>query len=123
MAEKRKCPRCMVLLPLKFFQLKRNEEYQKLCNDCLRKARDYTKKTLCEHNRRRSRCKLCGGTSICEHNRIKSTCKECGGSSICEHNKIRSKCKLCGGGSICEHNRLRSHCKLCGGHSHQYNYQ
>ena len=71
----------------------------------------------CEHNRRKSQCKECGGGSVCEHNRIKSTCKECGGSSICEHNRRKSRCKECGGGSICEHNRQKSQCKKCGGSS------
>jgi hypothetical protein len=69
----------------------------------------------CEHNKRKSRCKECGGGSICEHNRIKSECKECGGGSICEHNKRKSQCKECGGSQICEHNKEKSRCKECGG--------
>jgi hypothetical protein len=71
--------------------------------------------SICEHNKRRSLCKICKGGSICEHNIQRSQCKPCGGSQICEHNRERSKCKLCGGGSICEHNRRRSDCKECGG--------
>ena len=50
---------------------------------------------LCEHQKRRSRCKDCGGGSICEHLRHRSTCKECGGIGICEHNKRRSRCQEC----------------------------
>ena len=50
---------------------------------------------MCEHNRRRSQCKECGGASICQHARRRSECKECGGGSICQHNRIRSKCKTC----------------------------
>ncbi len=73
--------------------------------------------SICEHNRERHRCKECGGTSICEHNRERSRCKECGGTSICEHNRRRSRCKECGGVSICEHGRQKSHCKKCGGAS------
>jgi hypothetical protein len=73
--------------------------------------------SICEHNRRRSRCKGCGATSICEHYRRRSTCKDCGGTSICEHNRRRSRCRDCGGASICEHNRRRSMCKDCGGAS------
>jgi hypothetical protein len=69
----------------------------------------------CEHNRRRSMCKECGGSQICEHNRERSTCKECGGSQICEHNRVRPTCKECGGSQICEHNRRRPTCKECGG--------
>ena len=71
----------------------------------------------CEHGRRRSQCKDCGGGSICEHGRIRSRCKDCGGSSICEHGRVRSQCKDCGGSSICEHGRERSLCKDCGGSS------
>ncbi len=38
---------------------------------------------LCEHNKRRSNCKDCGGSApICEHGKIKRTCKDCGGSAI-----------------------------------------
>ena len=71
---------------------------------------------ICEHGRRRSHCKECGGGSqICEHGRRRSICKECGGSQICEHGRERSQCKECGGASICEHGRQRSHCKECGG--------
>jgi hypothetical protein len=31
----------------------------------------------CEHNRRRSQCKDCGGASICEHMRQRNRCKDC----------------------------------------------
>ena len=48
---------------------------------------------------------LCCSPSASEHNRIRSRCKSCGGSSICEHNRRRSSCKSCGGSAICEHNR------------------
>ncbi|XRB22618.1 hypothetical protein RI054_31g124700 [Pseudoscourfieldia marina] len=41
----------------------------------------------CVHNRRRSRCKECGGSEVCVHNRQRSRCKECGGKSICVHNR------------------------------------
>jgi len=71
----------------------------------------------CEHNRQKSDCKDCGGSSICEHNRRKRTCKDCGGSGICEHNRIKYRCKDCGGSSICEHNRIKYRCKDCGGSS------
>ena len=53
------------------------------------------KRTLCEHKRRKSICKECGGSSICQHEREKRRCRECGGASICEHNRERSKCKEC----------------------------
>ena len=69
----------------------------------------------CEHDKQKSHCKECGGSSICEHDKHKSICKECGGSGICEHDKIKSQCKECGGSSICEHGKQKSHCKECGG--------
>jgi len=71
----------------------------------------------CEHGRRRSLCKQCGGGSICEHGRERSACKPCGGGSICLHGRQRTSCKQCGGGSICTHGRRRSICKDCGGGS------
>ncbi len=97
------------------------------CNDKdeLRSREEYYRKQLnavlnsngcvddCPHNRQKSRCKECGGTSICEHNRQKSKCKDCGGASICEHNRQKSTCKECGGASLCVHNRRKSTCKEC----------
>jgi hypothetical protein len=73
------------------------------------------KRLLCEHKRRRIRCRDCGGSQICEHNIQRSTCRDCGGSSICEHKRRRSRCRDCGGSSICKHNRIRSRCTDCGG--------
>ena len=49
----------------------------------------------CEHDRRRSRCKPCGGSSFCEHGRRRSECKPCGGSAFCVHNLERPRCCLC----------------------------
>jgi len=69
----------------------------------------------CEHNKRMSRCKECGGKEICKHNRCKDYCKECGGKQICEHNKSKSFCRDCNGACICKHNRIKSRCKECGG--------
>jgi len=50
---------------------------------------------ICQHQRRRSECKECGGANICQHQRKRSTCKECGGASICQHQRKRSRCKEC----------------------------
>jgi len=69
----------------------------------------------CEHGRRKSRCKECGGGSICEHDKLKSHCKECGGSAYCEHQRQRHNCKECRGSSICKHDKRKSLCKECGG--------
>ena len=73
--------------------------------------------SVCQHGRRRSQCKDCGGSSICQHGRQMSRCKDCGGSSVCQHGRQRRQCKDCGGGSICQHGRQRSVCKDCGGSS------
>ena len=51
--------------------------------------------SICQHNRRRSDCKDCGGTGICQHNRKRSSCKDCGGTGICQHNRQRSTCSPC----------------------------
>ena len=85
------------------------------CQKCRETSKKYREKSKCEHNRRRDKCKDCGGSQICEHNRQKSLCKDCGGSAICEHNRQKSLCKDCGGSAICEHNRQKSRCKDCGG--------
>ena len=78
------------------------------CKDCGGSA-------FCEHGKEKSRCKDCGGSAFCEHGKHKSYCKDCGGSSICEHGKRKSQCKDCGGSSICEHGKEKSRCKDCGG--------
>ena len=75
-----------------------------------RKYAPYTKGP-CEHGvKYRSQCKVC---RKCEHGRRRTNCKECGGGSICEHGRERSKCKECGGSQICEHGRERCKCKEC----------
>lgn len=71
----------------------------------------------CEHGKRKSRCKMCGGSEICEHGKRKSRCKECNGSEICEHGRRNSACKDCLGAYICEHGRRKSACKDCLGSS------
>ena len=89
---------------------------------------------ICEHKKRKSRCKECGngkelcehgcelancvpckGSSICEHGKRKRRCIACQGAAICEHNKNRQNCIECSGNGICEHNKKKSRCKLCDG--------
>ena len=71
----------------------------------------------CPHNKYKSQCKECGGSSICKHGRRKTICKECGGGSICIHGRENTKCKECYGGSRCEHKKIKSSCKNCEGGS------
>ena len=89
----------------------------KSCEKCRTRDKEIRNKNKCEHNKRQSSCKDCGGSQICKHNKHQSSCKDCGGSQICEHNKQRSSCKDCGGSQICEHNKQRNKCKDCGGSS------
>ena len=54
-----------------------------------------------------------GRLGLCEHQRQKSLCKECRGSSICQQEQRRSRCKKCGRLSICQHQRIRRTSKEC----------
>jgi len=69
----------------------------------------------CPHNKRKSRCAKCGGSSICKHGRIKTTCRPCGGSDFCIHSRQKAQCKQCNGSAICQHRIQRAKCKLCNG--------
>jgi tRNA(Ile2) C34 agmatinyltransferase TiaS len=40
--------------------------------------------------------------NVCPHNRTKTACKECGGSSFCEHGRMNYRCKDCKGVAICK---------------------
>jgi len=59
--------------------------------------------------------------SKCEHGKRKSTCKECGGSAFCEHGKRKSRCKECGGSGLCKthlcpiryHKKYDGYCLHC----------
>lgn len=88
-----------------------------MCIECLEKKKTYTEKSKCDHGKRKSDCKECGGSSLCEHDRRKTQCKDCKGGSICEHGRQRVKCRECGGSAICGHNIERTKCKECGGGS------
>jgi hypothetical protein len=70
---------------------------------------------LCEHSKRKSRCKQCGGNQICVHKLVKQNCKICGGSCYCEHKNVKSRCFECKGSQICPHNKVKQICKDCGG--------
>ncbi len=112
---RQKCTRCKMNLTLDNFKKKRDDTYQKTCEECLVKKKANTEKNKCEHGRQRNKCKECGGNQICEHGKQKAQCKDCGGISICEHGRQRCRCKECGGISICEHGRIRITCKDCEG--------
>lgn len=84
----------------------------------------------CEHGKRKTMCKECGGGSICKHktyrnvciicsgcshNKIKRFCIDCDGVSTCPHNKIKRFCIDCDGSRICKHKLRVSRCKDCDG--------
>ena len=57
----------------------------------------------CKHEQVRGQCKMCkkegvGGKGICEHGRRRTRCKFCGGASICIHGRVRYSCKEVGCG-------------------------
>jgi len=93
--DRQKCTRCKVNLTLDKFKKKRDDTYQKMCNECLEKGRKYKEKNKCPHDKRKSRCVECGGSEICEHGKERSKCVECKGSYICEHNRQINQCKYC----------------------------
>lgn len=78
MNEKKKCNRCKVERPVKYFSLKRSEEYFKSCDECKEKQKIAKNKNKCKHGRQRTQCKECDGANICEHEKYRSSCKECG---------------------------------------------
>ena len=71
------------------------------------------KRLRCQHNRRRERCKECGGSQVCIHNKNRYTCLDCGKKQICKHKKRKIYCVLCDGSHICQHNRRRYECRFC----------
>jgi hypothetical protein len=70
---------------------------------------------ICEHNKRKTRCIVCGGSEICSHKKYKSRCTECGGSELCLHNKLKTFCKECNGTSFCQHKKRKYRCMECCG--------
>ena len=110
------CPRCKHIKDISNFKSYR-DKIVKTCQSC----RDYVNQNRiiykCVHDKQRSQCRDCNGSSICRHRRRKQQCKDCNGSSICKHQRQRHRCKDCNGTSICKHQRLRHRCKDCNGTS------
>ena len=69
----------------------------------------------CEHGKRKTYCKDCGGGAICAHNKIKYNCRDCKGSGICEHDNVKTRCKECKGSSFCVHQKRKDNCVVCDG--------
>jgi len=67
----------------------------------------------CEHNRKPSRCKECGGSQLCYHGRVYTRCRDCNQGKICKHYRIKENCKDCTGRTLCPHLNVKSYCKEC----------
>jgi len=93
--EKKRCGRCKVMLPLKSYDIKRDDEYYKHCKECIIYGKKNREKNKCEHNRVKYRCKDCGGNGICEHGERTTRCLICGGCEKCIHQVIKKTCKYC----------------------------
>ncbi len=87
--------------------IKRFDTVKKGLNMC------YSFTSMCEHNKKHSRCKECIGLYICQHKKFKIQCKECGGSFICPHNREKNKCRECSGSAFCPHDKQKNQCKIC----------
>jgi hypothetical protein len=55
----------------------------------------------------------CGGTEFCEHQKRKSICKICDGKDICKHYICIRDCKECRPENVCKHNQLHRACTEC----------
>ena len=75
-------------------EARRSQEEQRLAAEARRIA-SKPKRPQCQHGRRRTICKLCGGGSFCEHGQRRTRCKQCHGSGICEHFQHKYTCRLC----------------------------
>ena len=73
------------------------------------------RRTLCEHDMRKDKCKKCSKNTFCEHERTKVTCKECKGRYICIHMRRIFECKTCSPHLFCIHGKKFIYCKLCDG--------
>ena len=89
------------------------------------------KTKLCDHGKRRTRCKACGtgfcdhgrdkyrckdcGTGKCDHGKRKDLCKECSPTTFCIHARQKHSCIECVGASVCDHGKRRNVCKDCDG--------
>jgi hypothetical protein len=46
------------------------------------------KNKICEHGKRRTRCRDCGGGSICPHERVKVSCAWCKREKLAAQNQF-----------------------------------
>jgi len=85
-----------------------------ICGEILKKKYIQPK---CIHNKRKSICRECKGSSICIHDKHKQVCRDCKGSAFCIHDKQKSRCRDCKGSKICIHDKYKPNCRECKGSS------
>jgi len=59
MEDKKICSHCHVNLPLTHFSMKRNTDFNKMCDRCLVVAKNIRDRLKCIHLKRKSRCNIC----------------------------------------------------------------
>ena len=89
------------------YQLERKEGKYQEKYECVNKHIAGNRQK-CEHDKRKVRCRDCGGSDFCKHDKRKDRCIECGGSDFCKHEKRKETCLLCGGSST-----IKTKCPLC----------
>ena len=93
--ERKKCNRCFVNLPISKYSLKKDDTYQKSCDNCGEKQRISRGKNKCSHGKRKYDCAKCGGVSTCKHKIKRYECRVCSPHNFCSHNRLKGKCKPC----------------------------
>ena len=108
------CNQCKKIKDINDFN-KKTTGFTKSCTSCLEIDKKCRDKNKCIHNKRKNRCRECGGSSICIHDKLKSECRDCDGSAFCVHNKFKSQCRECDGSAFCIHDKFKSQCRECDG--------
>ena len=62
------CSKCKKEKVLDEYKQKPNGDFNKMCIRCCEIVMKSENKNKCSHNRRRTRCHECNGSSICQHN-------------------------------------------------------
>jgi len=93
--QRQKCSSCKMNMTLDKFTKKRDDTYQKTCDECLQKRRARVANNKCEHDRQQYECVDCDGGGVCEHRLRRDRCRDCNGSSFCVHNIRKHECKRC----------------------------
>lgn len=127
------CPKCRVetcphdnRLKSTCKECKKEYRRQNVCSHNKRKNRckectnNTEKKFKCSHDRQWGCCSICK-IGYCEHDIRKSVCKLCNGSSICIHNLNKQYCKTCGGSALCKNewcetkanSKYKKYCLFC----------